>query len=174
MILLKKPTIAYQTQIQEYKSVFIERQEMIHGSSDLDKFQDIDKWIDQARRNESRKTVQFGYVPALTFMAILEKEDKVVGLINIRLELNDYLKQFGGHIGYSVHPLHRRHGYAKAMLRQALMICKDEGLEKVLITADDDNIGSYKTIEASGGVLEDKIKQNNQWIRRYWIDLKNQ
>jgi predicted acetyltransferase len=99
--------------------------------------------------------------------------DEIVGRLAIRHKLNDFLMKVGGHIGYGVVPQHRRKGYATEMLRQALPITKALGIDRALVTCDDTNVGSIKTIEACGGVLEDKIDQGQGLPakRRYWINL---
>jgi predicted acetyltransferase len=96
----------------------------------------------------------------------------IVGRVSIRHTLNPYLERFGGHIGYVVVPEYRRQGYATEMLRQALQIAGETlGLARVLVTCDDDNIGSIRTIEKNGGVLENLVTgpEGHQPKRRYWI-----
>jgi len=98
---------------------------------------------------------------------------RIVGRVSIRPELNDFLRRVGGHIGYVVVPEFRRRGYATAMLRQALEIAHRRfGLDRVLLTCDDDNVGSIRTIEKNGGVLESVITGPDlaRPKRRYWID----
>lgn len=56
------------------------------------------------------------FVPNKTFFLIRCEDNKIVGMINIRLELNEKLKNSGGHIGYSVRPTERRKGYNKINL----------------------------------------------------------
>ncbi len=70
-------------------------------------------------------------------------------------------------------PSERRKGYAKEMLRQMLPIARKLGLAKVLLTCDDNNEGSARTIEAYGGILENKILNSGMTVakRRYWIEL---
>jgi predicted acetyltransferase len=82
----------------------------------------------------------------------------------------------GGHIGYVVVPQFRRQGYATAILRQSLQIARTQGLTRVLVTADDDNIGSIKTIEKNGGVLESIVTGPDGATpkRRYWIATADQ
>jgi predicted acetyltransferase len=96
----------------------------------------------------------------------------IVGRVSIRHTLNPYLERVGGHIGYVVVPEYRRQGHATAILRQSLQIARQQlGLTRVLVTCDDDNIGSIKTIEKNGGVLEGVVTgPDGEQKRRYWID----
>ena len=96
----------------------------------------------------------------------------MVGIIDIRHRLNDYLLQFGGNIGYSIRKSERGRGYAKAMLSLGLAECRNLGLEKVLITCDKENIASAKTILACGGVLENEIAEGRRITQRYWVALQ--
>jgi predicted acetyltransferase len=99
---------------------------------------------------------------------------RVVGRVAVRHSLTPLLERIGGHIGYVVVPEFRRRGYATEMLRQSLLIARERlGLRRVLVTCDDDNIGSIRTIEKNGGVLEDVVSTPELHVpkRRYWIDL---
>ena len=93
--------------------------------------------------------------------------DRYIGTVMIRHELTPELRHEGGHIGYHVVPGERRRGHATAMLAGARDWCKDLGLTRVLVTCDDDNLGSRRVIEANAGVLD----SNSDGILRYWIDL---
>lgn len=98
---------------------------------------------------------------------------RIVGRVSIRHELNDFLLRLGGHIGYVVVPEFRRRGYATAILRRSLQIAGQRlGLARVLVTCDDDNVGSIRTIEKNGGVLENVVTGPDlaKPKRRYWID----
>jgi predicted acetyltransferase len=112
------------------------------------------------------------YVPSYDYFAV--DEDKFIGVIHIRIRLTDNLLRFGGHIGYGTNPKYWRLGYGKELLKLALEEHKDLIEEdKIIITCDDDNIGSYKIIEANGGVLENKVfneEEDGKFLtRRYWI-----
>jgi predicted acetyltransferase len=96
---------------------------------------------------------------------------RIVGTCRIRLALNSNLEKTGGHIGYDVRPECRRNGFGTEILRLAIKEIRGNGIEDILITCDDDNIGSYKIIENNGGKLENKIwdSEIGKEVRRYWI-----
>jgi predicted acetyltransferase len=96
----------------------------------------------------------------------------IVGRTSLRYELNEFFAERGGHVGYAVAPAHRRKGYATEILRQSLIILRAEGVERALVTCNDDNLGSALTIEHNGGVLESivPLKDEGLDIRRYWIN----
>ncbi|WP_297316341.1 GNAT family N-acetyltransferase [uncultured Bifidobacterium sp.] len=135
--------------------------------------------LDQVRRdwlprviNEAKgEHLPQGYVPALQFLA-LEPDDTLVGMIQLRLALNDYLLERGGNIGYSVRPDRRRRGYASRMLMDCLDKARQEGMTRVLLTCAQENGGSRRTILANGGKLEDtRYMADGVGIQRYWIEL---
>ena len=99
---------------------------------------------------------------------------RIVGRVSIRHSLNTFLERVGGHIGYVVVPEFRRRGYATVILRQSLQIAGDKlGIRRILVTCDDDNIGSVRTIEKNGGVLENIVSGPDlqKPKRRYWIEI---
>lgn len=117
------------------------------------------------------KRLPAGFVAATSLNAFVD--GKIVGRAAVRHELNDFLFKAGGHVGYGVLPEYRRKGYAKLMLQGALDYCEKLGIKKVLVTCDDNNIGSIKTIESANGILENKIEVGTDapLKRRYWIQL---
>ena len=113
-----------------------------------------------------------GLVPDSVFFLYDEDRDKLIGAINIRHYLNEYLLREGGHIGDGIRPSERRKGYATTMIGLALEECKKLGIKRVLMTCDKDNIGSAKSIINNGGVLENEfINEDGKVEQRYWIDL---
>ena len=112
-------------------------------------------------------------VPSTFLFAFVDQ--RIVGRVSIRHRLTDTLIHAGGHVGYVVVPEFRRRGYATAMLRLALDIARDRlGLDRVMISCDDDNIGSIRTIERNGGILENVVvdPRSRAPTRRYWIDTR--
>jgi len=79
------------------------------------------------------------------------------------------LLNFGGHIGYGVRPKFRRRGFATEILRQSLKYIHELGVTEVLVTCDEDNVGSSKVIESQGGILENRVEYEGRFKRRYWI-----
>lgn len=108
-----------------------------------------------------------GWVPCTTFWIVSSSEpDEVLGSLALRHNLdNDFLAEYGGHIGYGVRPSARRRGVAAAALQASLPHARALGLERVMVTCDDDNDASRRTIEGGGGVFERMAGQR----RRYWI-----
>lgn len=90
----------------------------------------------------------------------------VVGFLALRHRLNAFLLEEGGHIGYSVRPSRRQEGHASRALALAVRRAAELGLDRVLLTCDEDNEPSRRTIERNGGRYEDS--RNGK--RRYWID----
>jgi predicted acetyltransferase len=112
-----------------------------------------------------------GRVQSDTYFLVNTDINRILGAINLRYTLNDYLAKIGGHIGYGIRPSERQKGYAKTMLLNGLAICRNHGLKKVLITCDKLNIASAKTMMSCGAILENEVTENDEIIQRYWIHL---
>ena len=122
--------------------------------------------------NRDQSKLPSYYVPSYDYFAV--DDDKFIGLIHIRIKLTENLLRYGGHIGYAINPKYWKKGYGKELLKigleHAKTLIEDDD---ILITCDDDNIGSYKIIESNGGVLENKVENEDCGekflTRRYWI-----
>ena len=128
--------------------------------------------IKHFKDNRDQSKLPAHYVPSYDFFAV--DDDKLIGVIHIRVRLTENLLRYGGHIGYGINPKYWNMGYGKKLLKLGLEQYKNLIAEdRILITCDDDNIGSYKIIEANGGILENKIENEDFGekflTRRYWI-----
>ena len=169
MIIFKEPKDVTFEQILDYKEEFLLNSEIIQGAANMTDLS-ISEWVQFTENTKNKESVTPGFVTAHTFFAL--DNNKIVGIINARHELNDYLLNFGGHIGYSVRKSERRKGYAKAMLSYTVDFLFSLGLEKVLITCDKKNIASKRTIESCGGILENEVATEDRTTLRYWIYKK--
>lgn len=112
---------------------------------------------------------------ATTSYFVIDENGKLIGATSLRhyLTLEGY--QTWGHIGYGVRPNERRKGYAVQMLRLMLEEAQAKKIHKVLVGVHEGNIGSWKTVEKCGGILENTVfaENDDEPIRRYWIDIPN-
>lgn len=172
---LVRPTKEYQEQAYEYVYEFVKYNSQIHGIGSLDKYMgNYDEWLSKVEFNRNMIPGAVpGRVPSEIFFLVRESDNKLLGTIDIRLMLNEYLLNYGGHIGYGVRPTERRKGYNSYQLYLALKFCLEKGIEKVLITCNKENIGSAKSIMKAGGVLENEvIEPSGQEMQRYWIEVE--
>ncbi|CAD5901751.1 conserved hypothetical protein [Carnobacterium maltaromaticum] len=160
--------------IKKYKEEFIKSEENMDGTGGLSAAVNIEEWFCRSVENENENSLSDKLVPAIQYIYIDHSTNKIIGMLQLRLKLNQYLTTIGGHIGYSINPTERKKGYGKQMLEQALIEAKKQGLEKVLLTCDSDNQGSRKIIESNRGILEETIfnEERAKTINRYWIYLE--
>ena len=170
-IILVKPDLSYADEIIKYKEESLKESPLINGSAGLDRLSSIEIWLEELKKRSCEDTVPKGLVPSSTYLGLREKDNYIVGMIDIRHYLNEYLTQAGGHIGYGVRKTERNKGYAKQMLKLALEKCKELKIKRVLITCDEDNIASEKVILSANAKLEDIRNVDGENKKRFWIDL---
>lgn len=167
------PTKEYKKEVEEYLQEFLDNGENeIAGDGGLDRIRDFDKWLEKVQNDLSIDTIDKDRIPATLYLTIRKSDKKIVGNLQIRHFLNEKLLNYGGHIVDSVRPSERRKGYATEQIRLALEKCKELGIDNVLMDCDKSNIGSAKSIQKNGGILENEIYVENELVHRYWISLK--
>ncbi len=121
-----------------------------------------------AMADEFGEDVPEGLVPSTSRWVV--QDGRLVGFVALRHELNAFLFEEGGHIGYAVRPTARGRGIATAAAALALLEARHLAIERVLLTCDDANVASATVIERNGGVLED-VRGGK---RRYWVEPAGQ
>lgn len=170
---LIEPSKIYEEQIREYRQDFLDTNSSMDGCGPLCKCEDPITYISECEKCTASETLPDGLVIATQFFYVRKADNRLVGMIQVRHYFNDYLSKYGGHIGYSIRPNERRKGYATSMLNAVLPYCREIGLDKILITCNDGNIGSEKTILNNGGIYESTIYESDEKcnLKRFWITL---
>lgn len=136
-------------------------------------YKDYDGWLTGMQNRHTGKNLPEGYVRENFYLCY--DGDEMIGVFSLKFELTEYLRNFGGHIGYAVSPSRRNHGLATQMLKQGIEIARESQFERILCVCDEDNYASEKVILKNGGVLENKLfdPEENVVVKRYWIQLQD-
>ncbi|HEL1567510.1 TPA: GNAT family N-acetyltransferase [Streptococcus suis] len=161
---LRRPTIADKETILEMLAEFEKAGSAMDGGF-ISKDVDFEEWIFRNKDYEAGLNLPDGFVPSIQYVSF-DQTGRALGFLSLRLRLNDFLLNKGGHIGYSIRPTERGKGYAKDQLRLGLQEAATKNISKVLVTCLTDNQASRRTIVACGGVLEDV----RDGVERYWIE----
>ena len=166
-MILRRPTFADKETILEMMAEFEQSQSAHDGGFwDAENFV-YEEWLESNQNHEMGINLPEGWVPDIQLVAF-EKDGKAVGFLNLRLRLNDFLLEEGGHIGYSIRPSERGKGYAKEALHQGIQVAKEKNIHRALVTCSTENPASRAVILANGGELED-VRNGTE---RYWIELE--
>ena len=153
MITLKRPLIEHQSEALAFKKEFLDNGEAtINGSELLDRMDSYDEWLKSVTDNSFPGTVNPAWVVTDTYFAF-DEEDRLVGIIDLRHELNEFLKDFGNS-GYSVRPSERRKGYATQMLALIIRRAAELGMDRLQLSVERSNEPSVRTIIKNGGRYE--------------------
>lgn len=169
-IRLVRPVIELKNSAIAFRQEFFDHGEsVINGSELFDKTESYDDWLKAVTDNANEETVDPNWVVTDTFFA-LDENDKIIGIIDLRHTLNDFLKDFGN-CGYSVRPSERRKGYATQMLSLVKALARDIGLSELHLSVERDNEPSLKTIIANGGKYERSFEFEGEQADIYKIIL---
>ena len=166
---LRRPRLADKIAVIDMMEEF-EKYQSPHdgGFWDTENFS-YEEWLESNQNQEMGINLSEGWVPAIQLVAFSGK-GQALGFLNLRLRLNNFLLEKGGHIGYSIRPSERGKGYAKVTLRQGLQVAKEKNIKKTLVTCSVNNPAGRAVILANGGLLEDV----RNGVERYWIEVANE
>lgn len=169
-IKLVRPTLEMKEEALAYRQAHFDAgEQVISGSELLDQTEDYAQWVQSVSANTSPETVNPAWVVTDTFFAV-DENNKIVGIIDLRHTLNDFLQDFGN-VGYSVKPSERRKGYATEMFRQVREIARLAGMEELHMAVHRDNEPSVKTIINAGGVAYRSFIAEEKWAEMYLVTL---
>lgn len=172
-IVLLHPDESFKEEIWAFRQEILDSddEDKFAGCGQLKNSSSAEDWCERCRVWRSDETCPADKVPSDIFIAVRKSDRKIVGVIDLRHHIDHpILGLWGGHIGYSVRPKERRKGYATEMLRQIVSRARELGMEKVMVTCDEDNPASERTIIACGGAYEKTVEVDGTLIKRYWIN----
>ena len=165
------PNKEYKQQAVDYINEFQLNNSSINGTGGLENYlDDYDLWLNKIIEDKNREFSE-KRVPSLTYFLIRVNDNDIVGMINIRLMLNENLKQHGGNIGYSIRPNERGKGYNLINLYLGLLVCQEKNIKEVLMDCIKNNIASAKTMQHFDAQLEKEYLDDNVIIQDYIIDV---
>ena len=174
-MMLVEPGMAYAAEIAAYRQEMLDAGSEMDGCGNLRRCEDPKEWVERnlAMKHEETLPDKKKLVVSTQFAYVRKSDGRILGMLQVRHYLNDYLREYAGHIGYSVRPSERRKGVATAMLRAALPFCRSIGLDKVMIACEPTNPGSRGTILNNGGVYWRTVHFQPEDIdlEQYWITL---
>ena len=166
-MILRRPSQTDKEAILDMMTEF-EREKSSHdgGFWNPDNFV-YEEWLEENLQAEAGLNIPENWVPAIQLVSF-DVAGQALGFLNLRLRLNDYLLEKGGHIGYSIRPSERGKGYAKEALCQGLQVAKEKNIKRALVTCSTENPASRAVILANGGQFED-VRNGTE---RYWIEVE--
>ena len=171
-VVFLEPCEEYINKLQSYRQEIESADGSYDGLCGLQKYEDIGEWIKKTQeKSRPLRKLEDQDIVSTILLCVRKADDKIVGTINIRHTLNDYLREYAGHIGYNVRPSEQRKGYAKKMLRFALNYCDALGINPVELSAEPENTASRKTILSCGGKFRDTVSDEGReiYLDRYLI-----
>jgi len=173
ILILRKVLPSDLDAVKEYRTEFLANGDSMDGCSNLRRYDNMTDWFTWIQKAEGKETCPPNWVPDTQFLCIRRSDSRLVGMLDIRHEMNEAIFSLYGNIGYSIRACERRKGYATMQLALAKEICRSMGMDKILVSCHKENAASARTIQKNGGILDNEVidERNNQVLQRYWITL---
>ena len=170
------PDASMMAEIAAYRQAMLDAGSSMDGCGSLRRHENPADWLAYNELLSKKETAPKPWVPSTQYVYVREADGRIVGMLQVRWELNDYLRRYGGHIGYSVRPDERRKGLAAAMLAEALPGIRERGLTRVMISCLEENEASRRTIVKNGGVYDSTVFEpvEGERLERYFVSLDGQ
>lgn len=170
-ICLVAPTPEMEQEVTAFRQEFFDAgEQIINGSALLDKTPSYADWLARVQANARAETVQAGWVRSELYMAVRVSDRYPVGIIDLRCELNAFLRDFG-HSGFSVRPSERRRGYGKRMLQLLCDRARALSMPSLQLAAEAENTPSLRIIEKLGRAYQRDFLYENRFARVYILPL---
>ena len=175
------PTAEDAAEYISYRQAFLDAGSSMDGTGPMRRTPNPMEWLAINAQYADPATVPEGKVQSTQFVCERVSDGRIVGMLQVRLALNDFLLHYGGHIGYEVYEAYRGHHYAARAVTLLCLLAKQHGFSFLWITCNPENIASRKTCERAGGVLEaveELPKDNDMYekgerrkcIYRFWLE----
>ena len=171
-LMLVEPSMEYREDAINYINECIDCDGHCNGVGGLHRYlENYEGWLEYLEYSRNYVADE-SRVPSLEYYLVRESDNRIVGMINIRLSLNESLERLGGHIGYSIRPSERRQGYNRINLYLALLICREHGIDRVVLDCNRENIGSSRSMMALGGeLIREWVDEREGECQRYEINV---
>ena len=170
LLRLIAPNVEFEESHRSFLKQFQERGDRVHPSIAARPFDNFAEYVAMLSAESRGENIPSNWVANSTYW-LVDADNEIVAISNMRHELNDFLLTYGGHIGYGVRPSARKRGHGIEILKQTLLMAKGKGIHRVRVTCAKDNPASEKTILHNGGVFDDEavMAEHDEVLRRYWI-----
>jgi len=165
---LIKPHVRFKQSYNDYMNELAD-EERYPLTLDFD-HTDFDKFLNKLEQYEKGQFLQEGHVANITYWLVDDHE--IIGVSNLRLQLNAQIQHCGGHIGLGIRPSRRRQNFGTKLLELTIQEAWELGLTQLHIHCYKSNLASAKVIQANNGCLDSELMLD-QVIQRYVLNKRN-
>ena len=170
-VLLIEPRADHESLFNDYREEHINNgEDELIACAGFEKM-DYGTWLKKICQDRQKETVSTGKVPYQIYFIFNSHQTQLLGVLQLRMELNEYLASYGGHIGLGLRPSARGKGYASSALVQALNYYNDSGISEILLVCKPQNLSSRKLIERNGGVFVRCVMDGEELLMQYTVKI---